>query len=726
MGYLEDFQIQINRRDFPKFLQLWEEYCTNDQVDVQELSQLLMMIKNSELAKRFGEIVETALPMWETISNKEDSYLIMKQLIDLQLTNSPRLYTITSNLLQQKYGNDPHYEERLRLVGMRTNENFQGALANYDLLAHMAPGKFVFHGGGWGTGEIIDISFLREQVTIEFENVSGRKHLSLANAFKALVPLPDEHFLSRRFGNADNLEAEAKANPLAVMKLLLQDLGPKTSSEIKDELCDLVIPEADWAKWWQTVRSKLKKDTMIEVPKSVRDQFSLRKNEVSHEDRFLKLLETKTEPADFISTCFIFVRDFPAVLKGEKIKKLLLEKFLLLLADQSNTTLNEGQALQVHIFLENYLGHKFPEKTLEKLIQSNLNFEAIIDAIDLQSLKKQVFQLVRSHRADWKEIFLQILFSNKQNSLRDYLCKELNQEDPEALKQQLQLLLKAPQKSPEMFIWYFQLLLSKEGLEYPFGTQEGVLKWFEGLLILLHVLEFKPESRDLCKKIYSLISSKRYALVRQMLEKSSLDFAHEFLLLASKCQIFTESEQKILVSLAAVVHPTLAKEKSQKRHVHSDSQTIWTTEESFLNMQERVRHLGTTEMVANAREIEAARALGDLRENSEYKFSLEKRSRLQMELKQLSEQLSHARIITKNDIQIDEVSIGSIVEIRQDGKEASIVYTILGPWDADTEKNIVSLQSKLVQSMLGLKKDEKFNFRDEEYTIVSLKNVFDE
>ena len=41
-------------------------------------------------------------------------------------------------------------------------------------------------------------------------------------------------------------------------------------------------------------------------------------------------------------------------------------------------------------------------------------------------------------------------------------------------------------------------------------------------------------------------------------------------------------------------------------------------------------------MVENAREIEAARALGDLRENSEFKFAQERRARLQSELKTLS------------------------------------------------------------------------------------------
>lgn len=140
--------------------------------------------------------------------------------------------------------------------------------------------------------------------------------------------------------------------------------------------------------------------------------------------------------------------------------------------------------------------------------------------------------------------------------------------------------------------------------------------------------------------------------------------------------------------------------------------------------KKKVKQLATTEIVANAREIEAARALGDLRENSEYKFALEKRSRLQGELKTLSEELSRARIITKADVSNNEVSIGSIVKLV-DGNRAELNYTILGPWDADPTQNILSLQSKLVQAMLGCKKEDKFKFRGEEYQIIELGTIFD-
>ena len=149
--------------------------------------------------------------------------------------------------------------------------------------------------------------------------------------------------------------------------------------------------------------------------------------------------------------------------------------------------------------------------------------------------------------------------------------------------------------------------------------------------------------------------------------------------------------------------------------------TLWTTEKGYTTMKEKLSQIGTVEMVDNAREIEAARALGDLRENAEYKFALERRARLQGELKMLSEQMNRARILTKQDISSDEAGVGSIVEVKdKDGKK--IKYTILGMWDADPEKNILSSQSKLALAMMGKRIGDSFEFKDEEFEVTDIKS----
>jgi len=150
MSYLDEFQNQIKNRNFHKFFQLWEEYCTNDRVDIKEFEALLKLIKGSEFAQLFGQLIETALPLWECIQNEKDaSYEILKLLIDLQNTNTPRLAEAAYHALEERHGTEPTFQEKIRKVGLRTRKHFQRAISNYELLHHMKKGNFVFHPSSW-------------------------------------------------------------------------------------------------------------------------------------------------------------------------------------------------------------------------------------------------------------------------------------------------------------------------------------------------------------------------------------------------------------------------------------------------------------------------------------------------------------------------------------------------------------------------------------------------
>lgn len=719
MGYLKEFLTQINNRDFHKFLVLWEEYCTSDTVEAEEFSQLLKAVKSSEMARHFGQIVETALPLWKTIQNKQESYEILRLLIDLQTTNSPALAELTFDTLKEIHGTDPKYNERLRLAGLRTRENFQGGISKYDLLAHMAKGNIVFHTGGWGTGEIMEVSFVREHLVIEFENVGGRKDLSFTNAFKTLIPLPSTHFLAKRFSDPDQLEKEGRENPVDLIKLLLHDLGPKTAAEIKNELCELVIPEQDWTKWWQGTRAKIKKNTMVESPDSLKEPFYLRKAELSPEERLQQSMQNKTDVSQIVQASYNFVRDTPNALKNPATKQALQDKLTKLLETPHIT---DDQQLQIYLLLEQFFGYKQAEKHISELIERQENLKSVIQSIDIVAFKKRALVAIKDNRKDWSALFLNLLFALPQAQLRDYLLRELNRTDETRplLEKKLRELLSHPARHPEVFVWYFQKLIGEEENEIPFQNAEGRNQFFEAFFILFSALESQPEHRDLLKKMYNMLSAKRYALVRALLQETSLEYAKEFLLLASKCQSLTGHDMKILRSLTEVVHPSLTAPKQRKGEDQSeDDGEIWTTEEGYLKIQDRIRQIGTVEMVENAREIEAARALGDLRENSEFKFAQERRARLQSELKTLSSQFGRARVITPDDIHPHEIGIGNTIDLVN-AKGNQIRYIILGPWDADPDKNILSLNSKLAQAMIGRKKGDSFEFRDDEFQITNV------
>lgn len=721
MAYLKDFRERIQNNDYPGFLKIWEEYCYGDQPDGEEMVAVLEAVRASDLATPFGLQVERIIPLWRELKDQNYIHQVLRLVIDLQTTQSEQMADLATEYLKTHHAEDPLLHEKLRLVGLRNRERFSSAIRNFELLSHMKKGNFVFHTAGWGAGEVIDVSMVREELTLEFEYVIGPQHISFEKAFKTLIPLSHDHFYSRRFGNPDALEKEARENSTEVIRLLLRDLGPKTASEIKEELEDLVIPTDDWNRWWQTARAKLKKDTKIESPKELKDPFILRVEEVPHEVAFHKALETKPGVAAVIQMVYAFLRDFPETLKNNEFRTSLEEKLKDLIV---NEQLSDGQKMQVFFFLEDLGISKIPEE-LETLISSAQHLADIVRSIQVIAFQKRALQKIHKLRKDWQEIFLDLLFSVDQNIVRDFILAELNtSQTKDLLKQKCSALLIHPLSFPEVLVWYFQKIIDKKS-KLPFADKDGRNRFFEGLLILLDHLEQKQQYRDLAKKIIAILTDDRYQVVRDIMQQSSLEEVKEYLLLATKCGSLSDHDIKILHSLGEVVHPSLSRLRKDKDKGTAEENIIWTTQAGYQQIQLRIQQIATVETISNAKEIEAARALGDLRENAEFKAALERRDRLQSELKLLSDQISQARILTPEDILADEVSVGSVVHCR-DSKGEHLRFTLLGPWDADPENRILSFQSKLAQAMKGRSVGEKFQFQGEEFTITDIDNYFDQ
>ncbi len=719
MAYLKDFRERIQNNDYPGFLKIWEEYCYGDQPDGPEMIAVLEEVKRSDLAKPFGLQVERLIPLWRELKNQNEARDVLRLILDLQTTNSEQLADLATEHLKERFKEDPLLNEKFKLIGLRSREKFQCAIRNFELLTHMQKGNFVFHSAGWGTGEITNVSFVREELSLEFEQVLGIQTLSFEKAFKTLILLNKEHFYSRRFGNPDALEKEAKEDPVAIIHLLLHDLGPKTAAEIKEELYELVIPTSEWNRWWQTTRTKLKKDTKIESPKDLKDPFILREKELPHEVAFHQALEAKPGVNATIQMIHVFIRDFPEVLKNAEFKSSLEEKLKTFLVYEK---LNVSQKIQIFVLFD-ILGSKENGKELIELIEHASNISEIVNSIEITAFQKQLLQLIQKTRKDWNEIFLDLLFTIGQNSLRDYLFSELCiPAYQETLQKKLTTLIVHPISYPEIFIWYFQKIMDKKA-KISFTDKNLQNRLFESLLILLDHLEKKPQYKDLIKKIVGIITEDRYLLVRNIMQQSSLEETKEYILLATKCGSLSDHDVKIFQSVAEVSHPSLSRVKKTSESVEEEA-ILWSTQEGYQKVQLRMQQIATVETVHNAREIEVARAHGDLRENAEFKAALERRDRLQSELKFLSDQIANVRILTKKDVPEDKVGIGSVVDC-QDSKGEHSRFILLGPWDANPEQKILSFQSKLAQAMKGKTIGEKFEFQGEHFLITDINNYFD-
>lgn len=714
MGYFVDFQAALADRDASALTRLWEEYTSSDSVDGKDFKAILEAVKSSDLADYIGRHIERSLPIWQALGVSEDADEILRLILDLELSNSAQLRILAQQFLDNKFKSDPLHQEKMRLVGLRSpTDIFKGCISNYLLLNHMKKGNFVFHKGGWGVGEIFDVSMIREQLSLEFDYVQGRKDLSFKNCFSSLIPILKTHFLAMRFGNPDVLEARAKENPVEVMHQLLRDLGPKTAAEIKDELCGLVIPEEEWNRWWQNTRAKLKKDKHVENPADLKLPFKYLEDEVAHEDKLYKFLESNPEVTQLIQTVFSFLKDFPETIKNEEFNSSVKAKLSQAFASES---ISSAQKLELHFLIQDLSGSKDYD-SVKEILKKEETPDLLIQEIPIQSLKKRALVELQKVRTDWKEVFLKLLSTIEQNALRDYLLSELlGAQAEDALKRELEKFLAHPTKHPDALLWYFQKIIGTPSL--PFGDARGQSRFFEAFLILLG----SSADRDLIKKMQEILTDDRFALVRQIFKSSTEKEVQEFLLLVTKCHSFTDHDIKILHSLAEVAHPSLAKKGKKKETIEPEEEVIWTTQEGYNTVKKRIEQIGTVETVDNAKEIEIARAHGDLRENAEFKAALERRDRLQSELKTLSAQLGKCRVLTKDDIDTSTVGIGVIIDCESE-KGEKISYMLLGPWDASVEKNILSFQSKLAKAMTGLKVGDTFDVQGKTLKIKAIRSA---
>ena len=114
---------------------------------------------------------------------------------------------------------------------------------------------------------------------------------------------------------------------------------------------------------------------------------------------------------------------------------------------------------------------------------------------------------------------------------------------------------------------------------------------------------------------------------------------------------------------------------------------------------------------ANAKEIGEARAQGDLKENAEYKAAKEHQHYLNVTLAKLQEELNRAVVFDPTTASTAIVSFGTKVTLFNKDTNQNEVYTILGPWDSDPDKGIISYMSPRGTELLNRKPEEEFSFR---------------
>jgi transcription elongation GreA/GreB family factor len=106
---------------------------------------------------------------------------------------------------------------------------------------------------------------------------------------------------------------------------------------------------------------------------------------------------------------------------------------------------------------------------------------------------------------------------------------------------------------------------------------------------------------------------------------------------------------------------------------------------------------------ANSKEIAIARSYGDLRENHEYKAAKEMQKVLMRRKGELEQQLVRARGMDFSNASTEQASLGTRVNVTELINNHHESFVLLGAWDGDPERGLISYLTPVGQALLNRK-----------------------
>ncbi|HEX2859436.1 MAG TPA: transcription elongation factor GreA [Alphaproteobacteria bacterium] len=99
--------------------------------------------------------------------------------------------------------------------------------------------------------------------------------------------------------------------------------------------------------------------------------------------------------------------------------------------------------------------------------------------------------------------------------------------------------------------------------------------------------------------------------------------------------------------------------------------------------------------------ISEARGHGDLSENAEYHAAKEKQGFIEGRIAELENKLARAEVFDPRQQKGDRIVLGATVKLADVDTDKEITYILVGPDEADSDKNLISTTSPVGRALLG-------------------------
>ena len=125
------------------------------------------------------------------------------------------------------------------------------------------------------------------------------------------------------------------------------------------------------------------------------------------------------------------------------------------------------------------------------------------------------------------------------------------------------------------------------------------------------------------------------------------------------------------------------------------------TAAGYANLEAEIKRLKTIERPAVIRQIEEARAHGDLSENAEYHAAKERQGFIEGRVMELEDKISRAQVIDVSKLSGKTIKFGATVTLVDEDTDEESRYQIVGEFEADVKEGRISIVSPMARALIG-------------------------
>ncbi len=565
-----------------------------------------------------------------------------------------------------------------------------------DQLEKLSPGTYCLH-KSWGFGRVAEWNLLLNQIVIDFPGKKGHP-MQLSYAADNLTVIPPEHFLAKKATDLASIKELLKKDPAAIVRNILESLGgAATPTQISQWMIGDLFNEAEWKRWWTSTTKALKKEGFFHIPAKKTEPIQLRGEKVSRADELVAFFNQARQPKEQTAALDQIIKHHNEF--ADPVAQLQPVVDAIEEAATRNQKFNPAFSFEL-VMARDDLRERCPQLrtndaslTLARLIaDEEPRLIAILPKIPSAKEKRLLSAMPAALGPQWTVRALQLMQSNHARAVSQVPRVFAEAGQQAELRAYLYRGIREHSVTSEALTW---LCKERDGEWRDLITPDLL----GAILSALERDQHNENSRG--SKLRDLVLDDR-ELIPDMFSGAETSVARDGMRRLMLTPVFDELTKRSLLARIIKLFPQLESviTGEQKEEKTESLVVSWS---SLDKRKAEFEELINKKIPENSKEIGIARSYGDLRENFEFKAAKEMQAVLMRRKSELEAALHRARGTSFENPDTSQVSIGTVVTLRETDSGKEETYSILGAWDSDPEHGIISYQTAIGQALLGHK-----------------------